>query len=171
MRGLYIGRFQPYHLGHQSVLQKIAEEVDEVVVAIGSAQVSHTKENPFTAGERLTMIYRALGDYGKRFYVIPLVDVDRNAVWVSHVRSMTPVFDIVYTNNSLVIELFSEAGFEVKRPPLFRRESCSGTAIRGLMLEGGDWESLVPESVVSVVKEIGGVERLKNISQSDLTAD
>ncbi|HPE63870.1 MAG TPA: adenylyltransferase/cytidyltransferase family protein, partial [Methanothrix sp.] len=29
-RGLYIGRFQPYHLGHQAVLQKIVEEVDEI---------------------------------------------------------------------------------------------------------------------------------------------
>ncbi len=48
MRGLYIGRFQPYHLGHQAVLEKIAEEVDEIVIVIGSAQESHTAENPFT---------------------------------------------------------------------------------------------------------------------------
>jgi nicotinamide-nucleotide adenylyltransferase len=59
-RGLYIGRFQPYHLGHQAVLQKIVEEVDEIVVGLGSAQASHTLDNPFTAGERISMIWPAL---------------------------------------------------------------------------------------------------------------
>jgi nicotinamide-nucleotide adenylyltransferase len=95
MRGLYIGRFQPYHLGHQAVIHKIVEEVDEVVIAIGSAQVSHTPENPFTAGERMTMIYGALEDLRDRCYIIPLQDVDRNAVWATHVQSMTPAFDLV----------------------------------------------------------------------------
>ena len=56
MRGLYIGRFQPYHLGHQAVLESISEEMDEIVVVIGSAQESHTIDNPFTAGERMEMI-------------------------------------------------------------------------------------------------------------------
>ena len=61
MRGLYIGRFQPYHLGHQAVLEEIAREVDEIVIVIGSAQESHGPENPFTSGERMEMIYAALG--------------------------------------------------------------------------------------------------------------
>ncbi|HZK30987.1 MAG TPA: adenylyltransferase/cytidyltransferase family protein, partial [Methanoregula sp.] len=40
-RGFYIGRFQPYHNGHQSVLEHIADDVDEIVIGIGSAQLSH----------------------------------------------------------------------------------------------------------------------------------
>jgi len=36
-RAFYIGRFQPYHLGHHAVIQKIAKEVDEIVIGIGSA--------------------------------------------------------------------------------------------------------------------------------------
>jgi nicotinamide-nucleotide adenylyltransferase len=167
MRGLYIGRFQPYHLGHQAVIHKIAEEVDEIIIVVGSAQVSHTPENPFTAGERMTMIYGALEDLRDRCYVIPLQDVDRNAVWVSHVLSMTPAFDLVYSNNPLVVELFTEEGIEIRKPPMYCRGSYSGTAIRKLMVEGGDWKSLVPEHVASVIIDIGGVERLVNISRSD----
>ena len=91
MRGLYIGRFQPYHLGHQAVIHKIVEEVDEVVIAIGSAQVSHTPENPFTAGERMTMIYGALEDLRDRCYIIPLQDVDRNAVWATRPAAAKPI--------------------------------------------------------------------------------
>ena len=167
MRGLYIGRFQPYHLGHQAVIQKIAEEVDEIVIVIGSAQESHTLENPFTAGERMDMIYTALQDLRGRCYVIPLQDVKRNAVWVSHLKSMVPKFDVVYSNNPLVVQLFTEADIEVRKSPMYSRDVYSGTVIRKLMLEGGDWRALVPAPVATVVEEIGGVQRLMNVSRDD----
>ncbi len=167
-RGLYIGRFQPYHLGHQAVLQKIVEEVDEIVVGIGSAQASHTLDNPFTAGERICMIWPALQGLDATCYVIPLEDMARNAVWVSHAVAMTPKFDLVYSNNPLVVQLFAEAGVEVRRPPMYRREVYSGTTIRRMMLAGDDsWKRLVPWSVVSVIEEIKGVERLRNVSMGD----
>jgi nicotinamide-nucleotide adenylyltransferase len=169
MRGLYIGRFQPYHLGHQAVIRKIAEEVSEIIIVVGSAQASHTPENPFTAGERLSMIYGALEDLRDRCYVIPLQDVDRNAVWVSHVLSMTPAFDLVYSNNPLVVELFTEAGIEVRKPPMYIRDVYSGTVIRKLMVDGSDWERLVPGPVASVIAEIRGAERLINIRRYDLS--
>ena len=167
MRGLYIGRFQPYHLGHQAVLRKIAQEVDEIVVGIGSAQESHTPENPFTAGERVTMIDGALKDLEATCYVIPLEDVARNAVWVSHVRAMTPSFEVVYSNNPLVVRLFTEAGVTVKRPPMYKRELYSGTRIREMMLSGANWEGLVPEPVAAAIKEIDGVDRLRTVGKDD----
>jgi nicotinamide-nucleotide adenylyltransferase len=167
MRGLYIGRFQPYHLGHQAVIQEIARDVDEIVIVVGSAQVSHTLENPFTAGERLTMIYGALKDLRDRCYIIPLEDVDRNAIWVSHLLSMMPAFDRVYSNNPLVIQLFREAGIVVRKPPMYSREIYSGTAIRKLMMEGKDWRNLVPEPVALVIDQISGEERLRNVSGND----
>ncbi len=168
MRGLYIGRFQPFHLGHKAVLKKILEEVNEVVVVMGSAQDSHTPQNPFTAGERLDMIYGALRDLRPRSYVIPLQDVDRNAIWVSHVVSMAPRFDLVYSNNPLTEDLFIEAGIQVRKPPMYRRDLYSGTIIRNLMLQGGDWRSLVPEEVAAVIDSIGGVKRLIHIARDDL---
>jgi nicotinamide-nucleotide adenylyltransferase len=80
---------------------------------------------------------------------------------------MTPPFDVVYSNNPLVIELFDEAGVEVRRPPLYRREIYSGTAIRQLMHKGEEWRHLVPAEVAGIIDEINGVRRLKNISGSD----
>jgi len=167
MRSLYIGRFQPYHLGHQAVLERIALESDEIVIGIGSAQVSHTTTNPFTAGERVAMISSALRNLGRWFYIIPLPDIERNAVWVAHVRSMLPPFDRVYSNNPLVVQLFSEAGIEVRKTPLYNRDLYSGTAIREMMMAGDDWRALVPPAVESVIDEVGGVKRLRNISEGD----
>jgi nicotinamide-nucleotide adenylyltransferase len=166
-RGFYIGRFQPYHNGHQSVLEHIADEVDEIVIGIGSAQLSHLADNPFTAGERVLMITRALASLGCPFYVIPIEDIRRNALWVAHVQSMTPPFDLCYSSNPLVVQLFKEAGITVHSPAMYERETLNGTAIRSRMLNRAPWKTLVPPAVVQVLKEIDGVERLRQISKTD----
>lgn len=166
-RGFYIGRFQPYHNGHQSVLERMAEEVDEIVIGIGSAQLSHQVENPFTAGERVLMITRALSSLDRPFYVIPIEDIKRNSLWVAHVRSMTPPFDLCYSSNPLVVQLFRESGITVQSPAMYEREILSGTEIRKRMLSGEQWENLVPPDVVRVIREICGVERLCQIAGDD----
>ncbi len=167
MRAFYIGRFQPYHLGHQQVLEQISQEADEIVIGIGSAQLSHTTSDPFTSGERVMMITRSLQHLIKVLYVIPIEDIRRNAVWVAHVCSMTPHFDVVHTNNPYTIRLFEESGFKVKQSPLYQREKFSGTEIRRRMLSDEPWEHLVPIAVVNVIKEIDGVRRLKDVSRND----
>jgi len=167
MRGLLIGRFQPFHEGHQYLVDRIAEEVDEVIVAIGSAEQSHTGENPFTAGERLQMVHDVLEPVEESTYVVQVRDVDRNAVWVSHVRTLCPSFDVAYTNNPFVARLFDEEGIATRGTPLRRREEYRGTEIRRRMRAGEDWTHLVPSPVAAVVDEIDGVERLKRVAQTD----
>ncbi|HEX3001156.1 MAG TPA: nicotinamide-nucleotide adenylyltransferase [Methanoregula sp.] len=166
-RGFYIGRFQPYHFGHQSVLEHISGKVDEIIIGIGSAQLSHQIDNPFTAGERILMITRALTTLGCPYYVIPIEDIKRNALWVAHVRSMAPPFDICYSSNSLVVRLFQEAGINVQSPAMYERETLSGTEIRRRILEGEPWKKLVPPAVVQVMKEIDGEKRLRQIARDD----
>ncbi len=166
-RGLYIGRFQPYHNGHQSVLKGISESVDEIIIGIGSAQLSHERENPFTAGERIMMITQSLEGLTCPFYVIPIEDIRRNALWVAHVRSIAPPFSKVFSSNPLVVQLFAEQGTVVESPDMYERQSHSGTEIRRRMLSGENWEELVPQAVVDVVDEIDGVGRLIRISGSD----
>ena len=166
-REFYVGRFQPFHNGHQSVLERIACTADEIIIGIGSAQISHTVTNPFTAGERVLMLTRSLAGLECPFYVIPIEDVQRNALWVAHVRSMAPPFDTVYTGNPLVAQLFTEAGVNVRSPEMHERLTHSGTVIRRRMLDGEPWEHLVPPAVVDVIREIHGVERLRQIARSD----
>jgi nicotinamide-nucleotide adenylyltransferase len=167
MRAFYIGRFQPYHLGHQQVLEQISQEADEIVIGIGSAQLSHTASDPFTSGERVIMITRSLEHLSKVLYVIPIEDIRRNAVWVAHVCSMTPHFDVVYTNNPYTIRLFEESGFNVKKSPLYQREKFSGTEIRRRMLSNEPWKHLVPIAAANVIEEIDGVRRLKDVFRND----
>jgi len=170
-RGFYIGRFQPFHEGHREMTEYIADQVDEVVVGIGSAGESHTVRNPFTAGERIMMISRILEDVDTRTYVVPIEDIERNSVWVSHVQSMSPDFDVAYSNNPLVIQLFNEAGIEVRQSEMFNREDLKGSKIRERMIHHEDWEHLVPNAVVDVIDEVAGLDRLRHIAGDDAGLD
>jgi len=171
MRGFTIGRFQPFHAGHRRFVERIADQVDELVVAIGSADASHDFANPFTAGERLLMLTKALADIDVQTYVVPLEDIDRNALWVAHVRSMCPPFDVAYSNNPLVVRLFEEAGVEVRSSPMYDRETLQGTELRRRMRAGKPWAESVPDPVVDVIREIDGVERIRQVSASDGDTD
>ncbi len=169
MRGLWIGRFQPFHKGHIYVINEIQKEVDEVVICIGSAQKSHSLTNPFTSGERVMMIKKGLYENGikKNYYIIPIPDVENNSLWVSHVKSLAPPFSKVYSGNTLVKRLFEETGSKAATPPMYNRSEYSGTEIRRRMLEGEPWEDLVPKGVVEVVKEVDGINRVLDLVKSD----
>ncbi len=167
IRGFLVGRFQPFHNGHEQLIPEIAPQVDELIVGIGSADASHTVRNPFTAGERMVMISKVLANIDVPTYVVPLEDLDRNSVWVSHVESMCPPFDVVYSNNPLVIRLFNEANYEVRDSEMIDRGRLQGTSIRDQIIDGEEWKDRVPKPVVDVIAEIDGDQRLRCIAQSD----
>ncbi len=137
-----------------------------MIIGIGSAQLSHTFENPFTAGERHLMISRAFHDEGlDNFFLVPIVDIHRYAIWVAHVASLVPPFQDVYTNNPLTRRLFEEAGYEVRSAPIFNREVYSGTEIRRRIVNRQEWQSLVPRGVAETIIEVNGDQRLIDITK------
>jgi nicotinamide-nucleotide adenylyltransferase len=167
-RGIFVGRFQPFHKGHLEAVTKILMEVDELVIVVGSSQRSHEINDPFTSGERITMIKKALGsDDLLRCWIIPVPDVLVHKTWVAQIVGYAPEFHVVYSNEPLTRRLFIEEDFEVRSVPFHRREVYSATEIRKRMLTGKEWEGLVPENVARFIKKIKGVERLRDLTKSD----
>jgi len=169
-RALFVGRFQPFHHGHLHAVRAIMEEAEELVIVVGSAQMSHEPDNPFTAGERIEMIQSALDASGvdrHRYLLIPIPDAPAHRVWVSQVESQTPRFDIVYTNQPLTRRLLIEAGYEVRGMKMFKRNQYEATEIRRRILEGEDWSNLVPEEVYRIVREIDGEGRIRDLAKTD----
>jgi len=169
-RGLYIGRFQPFHLGHLDAIKDVLTKVEELVIVIGSAQYSHNFHNPFTAGERLVMVRRALREAevdDRRVWIVPVPDVHLHMMWVSAVEGYTPHFDVVYSNEPLTRRLFIEAGYKVESIRFFERKLYSSTLIRKKMLKSDSWQELVPKSVTAFIEEIDGVNRIRDLTKSD----
>jgi nicotinamide-nucleotide adenylyltransferase len=157
-------------MGHLAAIKDVLEEVDELVIVIGSAQYSHNLNNPFTAGERLIMVRKALEEAGmdySRVWVVPVPDVHLHMMWVSAVEGYTPHFDVVYSNEPLTRRLFIEAGYKVKAIRFHERKLYSSTNIRERMLKGESWEKLVPKGVAAFIKKIDGVNRLRDLNKND----
>ena len=169
-RALFVGRFQPFHNGHLHAIKRILEETDELIIVVGSAQMSHEHDNPFTAGERLEMTRYTLDAAGVdtgRYMLIPIPDAPAHRVWVSQVESQTPRFDVVYTNQPLTRRLLIEAGYDVKGIDLYMRDRYEATEIRQRILECEDWKDLVPPEVYDYVKEIDGEGRIRDLAKTD----
>ncbi len=167
-RAFIVGRFQPFHNGHLEIIRKILSENSSVIIGIGSAQYSHTLQNPFTAGERHLMISTTLEQEGIfQFYLVPIEDVNSNPLWVAHVESLTPGFNRVYTNNPLVTRLFKEKHYRVESMDMINRSEWSGTRIREKILKNLDWRNDVPKAVADIIDEIDGVARMQELSRTD----
>ena len=167
-RGLYIGRFQPYHYGHENILKEISYDVEEIIIGIGSSQESHTIKNPFTCGERIEMIKHATNNIKNVKYIIPYQDISYNSIWSSYIKSTSPKFDIVYSNNPIVTQLFQEDGLIIKKTKMYNRKVFSGTYIRKLMFEKNDeWKKYVPKSISRFINSINGISRIINVEKKD----
>ena len=165
-----MGRFQPFHTGHLHAVRYALEKVEELCILVGSADKSHQLDNPFTAGERVYMIKAALEEAGidcKRVLIIPLPDSSAHSLWVASVKAAVPKFDVIFSNDPLTRRLFQEEGFTVLDIPFYVRSTFSATEVRRRMLKGEPWEELVPKVVAKIICELGGVDRLRQLSQRD----
>lgn len=52
----FIGRFQPFHMGHKAVVDTALQRAKKVGIVLGSDQQPRTARNPFTTAERVEMI-------------------------------------------------------------------------------------------------------------------
>ncbi len=164
-RGLFIGRFQPFHNGHYEAIKKLLKKYDEVIVVIGSSEDSYTKENPFTCGERIEMIRHSFSKTDlSKLIIVPVPDVNDNRIWVDHLLMHIPEVNNVYSNNSLVKMLFSQHGILVKSIPFYEKEKHGGEIIRNLMAENdNEWEKKVPKKVSSFLRTIEADKRIRKI--------
>lgn len=170
MRGLLVGRFQPFHRGHLGVVQAVRTERpdDTLLLGIGSAQESYTWKNPFTSGERFEMIVRGVTEAAvARVEVVPLPDIHQHALWVRYLEGLLPPFERVYTNNPLTALLFDRAGYDVETPRLIDRGRFEGVHVRERLAAGRGWKELVPPSVARFLETIDAPARLKLLAEGE----
>lgn len=148
-KALFIGRFQPFHLGHLDALKQISE--NEIIIGIGSSQYSQTEENPYSFIERKKMIEMILKYIpNKKIKIIAIPDIQDPPNWVEHVKNLIPNFDIVYTGNDFVAKLFQSKNYPVQ--PITIQQKISGTEIRQMMKKNNpDWKKLIPPEIMTLL--------------------
>ena len=160
---LFVGRFQPFHNGHLSIIKDLSERYEKVYIIIGSATESSTPKNPFSVEERIEMIRRALEPRGIRNFEISSVeDFHDDALWTSAIRKAFS-FDVVYSRNPWTIDCFRRQGVKARKHKFFHERKYSGREIRRRMAKGMAWRDLVPPEVYGYMMSIKAGERLKSI--------
>ncbi len=137
-----------------------AEDVDEIIIGLGSAQYSRFNKNfeaplitnPFTVEERKEFIDASLKVHLKKPYsfhgILDQHDYNRWAAYAAHV---VPEFRYIYNNSRLVAETYSAAGYEVRQFPT--DINIHSTLLREHIANAGDWEKYVPEETAAMIKE------------------
>lgn len=153
---VFIGRFQPFHVGHRRVIEEALRQADHVVVLVGSAFAAASHRNPwdFEARQRMIAGSFAAGEAG-RLVVLPLEDrLYNNTAWVEQVQETVDavveerhdfasdprigLIGLNKDNTSYYLKLFPQWGaVEVKGPA-----DCSSTELRDALFaeEPVDWQ-------------------------------
>lgn len=61
---LICGRFQTFHIGHESLVETGLKLCDRVLILVGSAQESGTERNPYDLATRMDMLKAIYGEGG-----------------------------------------------------------------------------------------------------------
>ncbi len=81
---VFIGRFQPLHIGHQHVIDRALQLSKKVLILVGSANAAPNTRNPFTFAERKEMLHTIY----PQLIVEPLNDhTYNNAGWIAEVQN------------------------------------------------------------------------------------
>lgn len=86
---VFIGRFQPFHMGHKAVVDEALNRAENVIMLIGSANMPRSLRNPFTVEERAQMIKGAYSaEDAARIHCVGLDDALYNDTrWLQYVQA------------------------------------------------------------------------------------
>lgn len=158
-RAAFVGRFQPYHVGHHRVIEEYRPQYDEFVIVVGSAETARTPSNPLTADERERILRACQSDVELR----RLADEDRGeagyVTWARRLESLSDA-DIVISRNALVIRLVREyTTARIVQQTLHDPDRFSGTEVRRRIRADEDWEELVPACARDVIADLQAIIR------------
>ncbi|MFX0006108.1 MAG: nicotinamide-nucleotide adenylyltransferase [Promethearchaeota archaeon] len=164
---LFIGRFQPLHHGHLYVIKQILKSRNFLKIGIGSSQLSHTLNDPFTSEERKMFLIKALEKRGissSSYEIYDIPDIFNATKWVDHVISIVGEFNSIYSNSDWVRELFSNKGIKVEKKLSIFNKKFSAYNIRRLISKNDKkWKTLVPKEVVELIEEFNGINRIQSL--------
>ena len=153
MKALFIGRFQPFHLGHLETIRWICGRVEKLYIVLAEDHEGKDDRNPYSREQRESMINHSLDDEGiKNYDIVYIPDFETVDGWYNAIVRYVPDFDTLFTGNPWIENCFKQRKKNVEHQPDFDSEKYNATKIREKIRKGEPWEHLVPKSVEKVIK-------------------
>ena len=173
-RHIVLGRFQPFHKGHEYLVNSAFELAgdNEVMIAIGSASKGWESNNPWTLDERTEMVKSWLTEQNKSATIVGITDINDPPNWVNH-ASESHGEGILVTSDEATKKLYEESDFTVEFVDLSNRENYEGWRVRQTLLMLStvyDDEAVkevlsatIPQSVIDWLVENDAIFRLSTM--------
>lgn len=174
---VFIGRFQPFHLGHKHIIDEALAIADKVLIMIGSVFEPRSLRSPWFFDEREAMIrscYNA--EDNKRIICEPLMDVRYNdTLWIAQVQRT--VYDFENRPDAKITLIGQKKkgdGYYTSRMPQWDNQpvapldGITGTDIRDHLFSGRDVVELkhvLPPAMVASLSQFMASVEGKNLRQ------
>ncbi len=158
---LVLGRFQPFHKGHESLVKGASEVASDsrLVIGVGSSNREESLENPWSWQERIEMISVWLAAEGIEAEVVAIPDIEDPPNWVAHASRYHGELGVIYTSDEGTAELYRDAGWEVIDHPLVERDDLQG------------WRIRLTLKMLSTVHEREGCLQVMSVTIPDVVAE
>lgn len=175
--GIYIGRFEPPHKAHLAVMLEAFENVQKLIIVLGSAQAARSTKNPFTTSERRKMIENMLKKAGianNRVLFIEVRDYFYNeGLWLSEVQRDVQAFTQGSDDIVLIGHIKDESSYYLRSFPKWEflptqvESPLSATTVRhSYFME--DWETLetqVHNEVLGFLKDFAKTDEYSELQE------
>ncbi|MEM8793972.1 MAG: NUDIX domain-containing protein [Pseudomonadota bacterium] len=104
--GVFVGRFQPLHIGHEAVIRSALEQVEKLIVLVGSAHYAPDPRNPFTFEQRVEIFNKVFKHEiaTGRIILRPIADHPySDTAWCAEVQRCVNATILDLHNNSGVV--------------------------------------------------------------------
>lgn len=177
--GIVIGRFQPFHLAHQKLIEHSLTLAEKVIVILGSARSASDVKNPFTPQMREEiiracfpvdsnrLIFRAVRDYPYNDHVWTAEiqnTVDEITDEIEHAK--IAVVGFFKDRSSYYLNLFPQWNFEEFYTTDKRLLQVNATNVRADFFDGkDDWKKSLPAQAATALEVFKQTEIFANLQK------
>ena len=155
VHGLCVMRAQPFHIGHQRIIDKMLDDCEYATVVLGSIQEQGTSRNPLSFELRKEMIQNIYASQIKegKLIVVGLHDINNSAEWGKFVVDFIkrtfpelPKSEVYYAGSNYDAHWFAGV---IKHIEIIERNDnsfvfVSGTMIRDMIRYGDTrWKDFI----------------------------
>ncbi len=177
--GIVIGRFQPFHLAHQDLINHALTLSEKVVIILGSARSAPDVKNPFTPAMREEIIRASYPKDSENLIFRAVRDYPYNDhVWTAEVQNIVnqivedddkehekiAMVGFFKDKSSYYLNLFPQWNFEEFYCADKQNLKINGTQIREkYFAEDESWKKLVPNTVENYLNAFQATEFYPNL--------
>ncbi len=159
-----IARFQPFHNGHKSIIDKMIDESENITIILGSAQESGTKKNPLSVTQRQSLIENIYG-IRDNIKILSLNDVDCDLdAWYNYVmdylKEKVPEHgfpNAYYCGDMENGHYYNKGEFKIEvvdRESQIGYKKISATKVRDMIkYNDDDWKNYIPKENIKLIEE------------------